>query len=174
MANEVELYSRFEALENRMAQLYLAFYERFKHQPELAKFWSEVALEEMQHASILRYCIEQRSFSPDSIDSSVSDRIEGLVDTVAALARKPDLTVDEAFYASLLVEASELDDVYSQLAKTLIANHVLLYDAIQAGLHAHHERFADAADRFLRDPAFVAAFRNLSKKHGERRRGNAA
>ena len=169
MPNKIELYTRIEGYEHRLGHVYIGFHERFKDRPELARFWSEAAFEEMQHGAILRFCRENGNFSNDTVDDALCNRIESLIDTVASVAKKPDLSVDEAFYASLLVEASELDDVYARLTGGLLPDHRLLYESIRANLRSHHEQFSEAAGRFLSDPAFVAAFSNLSSKHPDHR-----
>src|SRR5215510_15595247 len=115
MPNKTQLYSRIEGYENRLGHAYIGFHERFKDRPELARFWSDAALEELQHGAILRFCRDRGNFTNDAIDEGVCDHLETLIATVASVAKKPDLSVDEAFYASLLVEASELDDAYARL-----------------------------------------------------------
>lgn len=165
MTRQVELYTRYEAFEQKLARVYMDLHERFKYNPKLAQFWLDMAQEEIRHASVLRLCREQSCFTPDPIDASAGDRIDGLVRTVTSVANRPDLTVSEAFYASLLVEASELDEVYSHLIRGLLPESPESYGAIQESLESHHEKFAAAAEMFLGDPAFVAAFRNLAKRH---------
>jgi hypothetical protein len=168
MLSEVELYTRVEGFENRLGHVYIEFNARFKDRPELAKFWSESALEEMQHGSMLRFCREHKSMNGSDIDPAACERIENLLETVSSVAKKPDLTVKEAFYASLLMEASELDELFSKLTRGMLPDHLFLYEAVKASLRSHHDRFAEAADRFLGDPAFAAAFRNLSRKQTAR------
>jgi hypothetical protein len=167
MLREVELYNKIEGYENQLGHVYIRFHERFKNYPAVAKFWSEAALEEMQHGGILRFCREHGSFTAEEIENLTCEHIAELLETVSSVADKSDLTVNEAFYASLLMEASELDEVYSKLTRGLLPNHPLLYESIKANMLSHHARFADAADRFLADPAFVTAFRNLAQKHAD-------
>jgi hypothetical protein len=54
--------------------------------------------------------------------------------------------------------------VYSRLIGGLLPESRA---AIVEHLETHHEKFAAAAEKFLRDPAFVAAFRNLARRHTE-------
>jgi hypothetical protein len=164
MSKELVIYARMESREYELAHIYFAFHERFKNNPEVAKFWSEAALDEMQHGGILRFCREHGNLTAESIEDSTCEHIESLLQTVATVSRRDDLTMKEAFYASLLIEASEIDEVYSKLTRGLMPRHAILYEAIQANLRSHHEAFAEAADRFLGDPAFVEAFRNLSRR----------
>jgi hypothetical protein len=154
-----------ESREYDLANVYFRFHERFKDKPAVAKFWSEAALDEMQHGAILRFCRQHGNITEDTIEEITCEQIESLLGTVATVSRRDDLTMKEAFYASLLMEASELDEVYSKLTRGLLPDHAILYEAIHANLRSHHEAFAEAADQFLGDPAFVEAFRNLSRKH---------
>jgi len=172
MAAEVETYTKFEGLENRLARVYTRFQKRFENQPELSQFWAGVALDEMEHSSMLRLCRQRGRPSTHSVAESVYKFIDILIESVESISEKPDLTVAEAFYAALLMEASELDDVYAQLIHGWLPDQLAAREALkevmEANLRAHHERFAEAADRFLPDPAFGMAFRNLSKKHNPR------
>jgi hypothetical protein len=164
MTREVELYTQYETFEEKLARVYRDLHDRFIDNAELAQFWLDMSYEELRHAAVLRLCREQGCFTPDRIDSSAAERIEGLVRTVTSVANSPDLTIPEAFYASLLVEASELDDVYSHLIRGLVPESREAYNAVHDNLATHHEKFAVAAEKFLHDPAFVAAFRNLAKR----------
>jgi hypothetical protein len=157
------VYARFEALEEEVAHCYFVFYERFVANSDLAKFWAEAALDELQHASILRFCREHGILVSRSVDEQAADRVHQLLDTVRDAVRNPKLTPDEAFSAALVVEASELDESYEKLTRALSQGHLLLFQAIQANLRLHHYNFAEAAAQFCEDKAFAEAFRTLAK-----------
>jgi len=165
MSSQMAVYERMESREYELANVYFRFHERFKDKPAIAKFWSEAAMDEMQHGAILRFCREHGHITGEPIGDTTCEQIESLLETVGTVSKRDDLTMKEAFYASLLMEASELDDVYSKLTRGLLPDHAILYEAIQANLRSHHDAFAEAADQFLGDPAFVEAFRDLSRKH---------
>src|SRR5215475_8189171 len=99
MPNKIPLYARIEGCENRLGHAYIGLHERFKDRPDVARFWSDAALEELQHGAILRFCREHGNLTTIVLDDAVCERIENLIETVASVARKPDLSVDEAFYA---------------------------------------------------------------------------
>src|SRR5262245_14507806 len=81
MAKLDYIYSKFEALEEQIAHCYFLLQERFLTNPQLAKFWAEAALEEMQHSSILRYCREhQLAGSDETVDVTMAARIDDLLD----------------------------------------------------------------------------------------------
>lgn len=165
------IYARFETLEERLAHCYFILHERFIADPQLARFWAEAALDELQHSSILRFCRERGLFADTDIDVPTADRVDQLLDTVKAIVRKADVSVQEAFYASLLMESSELDEAYEKLTRPLANDHRVLYQAIRASIRLHHDKFADGAAEFLNDKTYVEAFRNLGKVEMIRAKG---
>jgi hypothetical protein len=156
-------YASFEALEEEIAHCYFVFHERFIGNLRLAKFWAEAALDEMQHASILRFCREHQLFAALDPADKAADKIDQLLDTVRDAVSRPRLTPDEAFSAALVIESSELDESYQKLAHPLAHAHFILYQAIQANLRLHHYNFAEAAAEFCKDKTFAEAFRALAR-----------
>lgn len=157
-------YAKFEAFEEQLAHCYFLLHERFIANPPMAKFWAETAMDELQHHSILRFCRERGLTAEVDIDPRTAVHIEQLLETVRAICSKPDVSVEEAFYASLLMETSEIEDVYEKLTGALAKDHRLLFEAIQHSMRSHHQTFADAADEFCGDQAIADAFKNLSAK----------
>jgi len=164
MAKREMTYAKFEALEEQLAHCYFQLHEHFIANPRLAKVWAETAMEELQHSSMLRFCRERGFMADVDIDFTTAENVEELLDTVKGIATDPDVSVDEAFYAALLMESSEMEEVYEQLTSALAKNHRLLFDAIQASLRSHHSTFAEAAEQFSRDRGLAEAFRNLGRK----------
>jgi hypothetical protein len=158
------VYARFEAVEEELAHCYFLLHEHFIANPPLAKFWVETAMEELQHHSILRFCRERGLMAEIEIDSETTEHVQQLLDTVAGIASDPDVSVEEAFYAALLIESSGLEDVYEKLISALAKDHRLLFDAIQASLRSHHASFAAAAAEFSCDRGIAEAFRNLGRR----------
>jgi len=164
MTKREMIYAKFEGFEEQLAHCYFRLHERFIDNPPLARFWSEAAMDELQHYSILRFCRDRGLMAADvDFDANAVEHVEDLLETVKGIAEDPDVTIDEAFYASLLMESSEMDDVYEKLTRTLAKDHPLLYEAIHAGLRAHHSSFADAVEQFSGDRGFVEAFKNLRR-----------
>jgi hypothetical protein len=157
-------YSKFEAFEEQLAHCYFMLHERFIANPPLAKFWGDTAMEELEHHSILRYCREHDLMTDTDIEPHTTEHIQQLLETTAGIAGDPDVSVPEAFYAALLMESSELEEVYEKLIAVLSKDHRMLYDAIHASLRSHHASFADAAKRFCSDRGFSEAFHNLGRK----------
>ena len=163
MTKRDAIYARFEAFEEQLAHCYFLLHERFIANPPLAKFWAETAMEELQHFSILRFCRERRLMSDIDVESGAAEHVDELLDTVKSICNDPDVSVDEAFYASLLVEASELEGIYEKLTGSLARDHPLLYHAIHAGLQGHHASLAEGAEKFCSDSGFIEAFKNLGR-----------
>jgi hypothetical protein len=163
MTKRQMVYAKFESLEEHVAHWYFKLHERFIANPPLAKFWVEAAMDELQHSSMLRFCRERELMSDVDVDPKTTEHLEDLLDTVKGVANDPDLTVDEAFYASLLMESSELEDAYGKLTAPLAKDHPLLFEAIRASLRWHHGCFVDAVEQFSNDRGLVDAFKALEK-----------
>jgi hypothetical protein len=157
------LYAKFEAFEEQIAHCYFLLHERFISNPPLAKFWAEAAMDELQHCSILRFCRERGLMADVDIKPDIAEHVDQLLDTVKGLTTDPEVSIEEAFYASLLMESSELDETYGKLTSGLAKDHPLLYEAVHSSLRSHHTAFADAAEQFSRDRGFSEAFRNLGR-----------
>jgi len=163
MTKRETLYAKFEGFEEQIAHCYFLLHERFISNTPLARFWAEAAMDELQHCSILRFCRDRGFMADVHIKPDVAGHIGQLLDTVKGLSSDPEVSVDEAFYASLLVESSEMDETYHKLTAGLAKDHPLLYEAVQSSFRSHHIALADAAEKFSGDRGFVEAFRNLGK-----------
>jgi len=163
MTKHETMYMKFESFEEQLAHCYFLLHERFIANPQLARFWADTALDELHHQSILRFCRERGLMSGAAIDAKTTAHVEQLLDTVKGIITDPNVSVDEAFYASLLIESSELEDVYEELTERLAQDHRLLFDAIRMSLREHHESFAEAVEEFSGQPGMAEAFRNLGK-----------
>jgi hypothetical protein len=154
-------YTKFEAFEEQLAHFYFLLHRRFNTNARLAKFWLAAAKEELQHHAMLRFCRERGCMADVDINANTMSDIEQLLDTVKGIVTDPDVSVHEAFYAALLMEASELEDVYERLTAGLEGDHPLLFEAVQANLRSHYSAFAEAAAAFSGDPSLARAFRSL-------------
>ncbi len=159
------VYSKFEAFEEQLAHCYFLLHERFIANPPLARFWAEAAMDELQHSAILRFCRERGLIVKDiDMDADTVERIDDLLDTAKDIVSDPEVTTDEAFYASLLMESSELEDIYEKLTGALGKDHMLLYQAIHANLRGHYDNFADGVEEFSGDRSLAEAFRQFGRK----------
>ena len=162
MTQREAIYTRYEKFEEELAHCYFLLHERFIADPPLARFWAEAAMDELQHFSILRFCKERCLMADVEPGATTTSNIEDLLETVKAIVSDPEVTVDEAFYASLLMESSEMEEVYERLVKGLEKDHPLLYQAIHSSLQSHLREFREGAERFCKDRGFVEAFRNMA------------
>lgn len=163
MTQREAIYSKYEKFEEEVAHCYFLLHERFIADPPLARFWAEAAMDELQHFSMLRFCRERGVMTGVEPGAATTRDIEDLLETVKGIVADPGITVEEAFYASLLVESSELEDIYERLVKSLERDHPLLYQAIHANLASHSRSFQEAAERFCKDRGFLEAFRNMGR-----------
>jgi hypothetical protein len=163
MTEREAIYTRYEKFEEQLAHCYFLLHERFIADPPLARFWAEAAMDELQHFSILRFCRERGLMANVEPRADTTHNIEDLLETVKCLIADPDITVEEAFYASLLMESSELEEVYERLVGGLERDHPLLYQAIHSSLQSHLREFKDAAEQFCKDSGFIEAFRNMGR-----------
>jgi hypothetical protein len=163
MTQSEAIYSKYEGFEEQLAHCYFLLHERFIADPELAKFWADAAMDELQHFSMLRFCRERQAMSDMAPNDRTTRHIGDLLETVKGIVSDPDVSIEEAFYASLLMESSELDDIYQRLVEALEVDHPFLYQAIRASLRGHHQAFSEGAQQFCKDPGFVEAFRNLER-----------
>ena len=155
------VYAIFEHFEEQLAHCYFLLHERFIRNPRLAKFWMETAMQELEHSAMLRFCHERNIMTEAGLETKAIRTVEELLETVKAVAVDPDVSVDEALYASLLIESSEMDNVYNKLTSPLARDHELLYQTIQKNLRAHHEAFVKAVAEFLTKLELAEAFRSL-------------
>ena len=121
-------------------------------------------MDELQHYSILRFCRERGMIAEADVDFRTIERVEELIETVKGIVSDPEVSINEGFYASLLMESSELEDIYEKLTAVLARDHRLLYDAILASFRAHHAALAGAAEEFCSDRGIAKAFRNLGRR----------
>lgn len=164
MTKTEAVYFKYEGMEEQLAHCYFLLHERFNRDPELARFWADVAMDEAQHYSMLQWCRERGVMSDTLPPATTTTKIEELLETVKAIATDPEVSIEEAFYAALLMESSELDEVYESLMKRLQVEHPYMYQAIQASFRAHHLTFSEGAEKFCKDPGFAEAFRNLGRR----------
>lgn len=161
MTKREAIYTRYEKFEEELAHCYFLLHERFIADPPLARFWAEAAMDELQHFSMLRFCRERGVMADAVPDRKTTANVEDLLETVKGIVCDPSISIDEAFYASLLIESSELDEIYERLVGGLEKDHPLLYQAIHASLQSHLRSFSEGAEQFCKDRGFIQAFRNM-------------
>src|SRR5215467_279090 len=104
MTQREAIYTKYEKFEEELAHCYFVLHERFIADPPLARFWAEAAMDELQHFSMLRFCREHGLMTGDVPGPNTTGHIEDLLETVKDIICDPNISVEEAFYASLLIE----------------------------------------------------------------------
>ena len=163
MTQREAIYTKYEKFEEAVAHCYFLLHERFIKDAALARFWADAAMDELQHFSMLRFCRERGLMLDVEPADTTTRHIEDLLETVKGIASDPEVSVEEAFYASLIMESSELEEVYERLVEGLQRDHPLLHQAIHANLQSHYRQFMEGAERFCKDRGFVEAFRNIGR-----------
>jgi hypothetical protein len=130
-------YRRFEAIEAQIAHCYFLFHERFIRNPRFSQFWLEMAMQELQHSAMVQFCREHACMGDADVNVNASRNIEQLLDVIKGVATDPDVSMDEALHTSLLIESSELEDVYEKLTDAVKDHNELLYRAMHKDFQAH-------------------------------------
>jgi hypothetical protein len=120
-----------------------------------------MAMQELQHSAMLQFCREHACMAEADINADALRKTEQLLDVIKGVATDRDVSMDEALYGALMVESSELEDVYEKLTSMLKDHNELLYKAVHKDLQAHQDAFAEAAEEFASRPALVRAFKLL-------------
>jgi tRNA isopentenyl-2-thiomethyl-A-37 hydroxylase MiaE len=161
MTKREAVYTKHERFENELAHCYFLLHRRFIAEPALSRFWSDAAREELEHFSILRFCREHQAMTNIELDPNAVQDIEDVLETVKNVVTDSNVTVDEAFFAALLIESTEMDKIYGKLSSGLQKDHPVLYQAIQASLLTHYLDFEQGAEKFCKDRKFIDAFRKM-------------
>src|SRR5215475_10226714 len=92
------IYERFIEFEDKAADIYLRFASRFSSENrELSAFWLEMAMEEKQHAVLLRFCQAEKWFVPNLPTQSEIRKFARLLQNLEKLAGKRDLSRSDVF-----------------------------------------------------------------------------
>jgi len=135
-------------LEERVARLYTAFYGRFAHMPAVAGIWWEMALEEHEHAGVLkmvRQLAGRRSRAPD-----VRARLRPVQEAIHACERAAafDVTLAEALAMAVRLERSELDRLGQETLRAIGVGDLPLPTAAFSPHDAHLARLMRSVRKF--------------------------
>jgi len=109
------------SIEEEAAALYLAFSQQFAGHPDLARFWSELAEDERDHAWLMAEIREGilSGTVPPGVLQVASEPIERAIETIRrqqAAIEHGALSVAEAFAATVALETSEVNEGLPRLA----------------------------------------------------------
>lgn len=112
---------QYAEIERLAGKVYFRFSHLFLHHAELRDFWWQMAMDEVQHSSVLLSCKQLIESCPKKfLDPSISqEKADQLKAQISAYLSKgtPSITMEEAFKVALEIETSELDVIYSKLLK---------------------------------------------------------
>lgn len=163
--NTAAIYETFEGFEMQAADLYVVISRRFAEHARLSWFWAEMALEELEHSSMLRLCREYGLVDDDGVNDALLGSIRDVLKRAAAAGARPGLTVTEAFRLALEIESCELERAYEKLTRPLYRPYPFLQEALHQGMRDHQRRFAKAIIEFSDDPTLAEHFETLARDH---------
>jgi hypothetical protein len=162
-----QIYEGFIRFEERSADIYLELSVRFLHDIDLSWFWVEMAMEEKQHAGLLQYCRETGVCAAQLPKREQILNLKALFDDLELRAASPELDVDAAFEIAIILESSEINDIYKNLTDPIEGPWYILRKKIDLSVTNHFERLAEAARRFNASPQIQQRLAGLSRSSAE-------
>jgi hypothetical protein len=147
----MRLHAALDALiesEERVARLYTDFYGRFAHMPAVAGIWWEMALEEHEHAGVLK--MVRQLVDPRSRVADVRGRLRPVQEAIQACERAAtrQLALPEALAMAVRLERSELDRLGQETLKAVGGGDLHLPTAAFAPHAAHLARLMRTVRKF--------------------------
>jgi hypothetical protein len=135
-------------LEERVARLYTDFYGRFAHMPAVAGIWWEMALEEHEHAGVLK--MVRQLVDPRSRVADVRGRLRPVQEAIHACERAAarDIALTQALAMAVRLERSELDRLGQETLKAVGGGDLHLPTAAFAPHAAHLARLMRTVRKF--------------------------
>jgi hypothetical protein len=146
------IYDGFIRLEERSADIYLELSVRFLRDSDLSWFWVEMAMEEKQHAGLLQYCRETGICAARLPDREQILRLKKLFEELETRVVDPSISVDGAFEIAMLLEASEINEIYKTLTEPIEGPWYVLRKKIDLSVANHFDKLGEAASRFGASP----------------------
>lgn len=135
-------------LEERVGRLYTHFYGKFSDLPAVAGLWWEMALEEHEHAGVLKMVRELADPTGRVVD--IHNRLRPLQAMIKACERRAarDITLSEALAMAVRLERSELDRLGRETIRAIGGNLPLIPRSAFAPHEAHLERLMRTVRKF--------------------------
>jgi hypothetical protein len=135
-------------LEERAGRLYTHFYGKFSDLPAVADLWWEMALEEHEHAGVLRMVRELADPTVRVVD--IHNRLRPLQTMIKACERRAagDITLSQALAMAVRLERSELDRLGRETIQAIGGNLPLIPRSAFAPHEAHLERLRRTVRKF--------------------------
>ena len=135
-------------LEERVGRLYTHFYGKFNDLPAVADLWWEMALEEHEHAGVLKMVRELADPTVRVVD--IHNRLRPLQAMIKACERRAarDITLSQALAMAVRLERSELDRLGRETIQAIGGNLPLIPRSAFAPHEAHLERLMRTVRKF--------------------------
>jgi hypothetical protein len=135
-------------LEERVGRLYTHFYGKFSDLPAVAGLWWEMALEEHEHAGVLKMVKELTG--PRGRVADIRNRLQPLQAMIEQCERVTagDITLSQALAMAVRLERSELDRLGRETIQAIGGNLPLIPRSAFAPHEAHLERLMRTARKF--------------------------
>jgi len=161
------MYEGFIRLEERSAEIYLELSVRFLHDIDLSWFWVEMAMEEKQHAGLLQYCLETGIYAAQLPSKDQILALKILFEDLESRVADPSLRLDGAFEIAIILEASEINEIYKTLTAPIEGPWYVLRKKIDLSVGNHFEKLAAAARRFGASAHIQKRLTTLSRRASE-------
>jgi len=135
-------------LEERVGRLYTHFYGKFSDLPAVAGLWWEMALEEHEHAGVLKMVKELTG--PRGRVADIRKRLQPLQAMIEQCERVAagDITLSRALAMAVRLERSELDRLGRETIQAIGGNLPLIPRSAFAPHDAHLERLMRTVRKF--------------------------
>jgi hypothetical protein len=135
-------------LEERVGRLYTHFYGKFRDVPAVGGIWWEMALEEHEHAGVLKMVKELAD--PRGRVADIRNRLQPLQAMIKRCERvaASDITLSQALAMAVRLERSELDRLGRETIQAIGGNLPLIPRSAFAPHEAHLERLMRTVRKF--------------------------
>lgn len=135
-------------LEERVGRLYTHFYGKFNDLPAVAGIWWEMALDEHEHAGVLKMVKELAD--PRGQVANIQHRLRPLQAMIRACERAAagDITLSEALAMAVRLERSELDQLGRETVQAIGGDLPSIPRSAFAPHEAHLERLMRTVRKF--------------------------
>jgi hypothetical protein len=135
-------------LEERVGRLYTHFYGKFSDVPAIGGIWWEMALEEHEHAGVLKMVKELTG--PRGRVADIRSRLQPLQAMIKQCERVAagDITLSQALAMAVRLERSELDRLGRETIQAIGGNLPLIPRSAFAPHEAHLERLMRTVRKF--------------------------
>jgi hypothetical protein len=136
------------ALEERVARLYTVFYRRFSDLPAVASIWWEMAMDEHEHAAVLKMVKELAD--PKGQVRDIRPRLRPLQAAIHACERQAEreVTLIHALAMAVRLERSELDRLGRETVQAIGGELPPIPRSAFAPHEAHLERLMRTVRKF--------------------------